>query len=223
MSESFHGLVVIGMIGLAAVALARQCRKPTWLVGRLFAHLMNSSHLAVTTWGLKHVPFEPHSAILDVGCGGGRTIQQLLTLAPLGRVHGIDCSEASVAVARRFNAPAIAAGRADVRRGSVSSLPFPPGTFDVITAVETHYYWPDLKKCLGEFRRVLKPGGCFAIIAESYCGKRFDLVDRVAMRLLGGTLLTTSQHRDTLLAAGFSNVEIVEDAHRGWICALGRG
>ncbi len=223
MTESTLGtLVMFGLIGLVSVTIARQCRKPTWLVGRLFARMMNSSHLSVTMWGLTHVPFEPHFTVLDAGCGGGRTIQQLLALAPHGKIYGIDYSEASVAVAKRLNASAITAGIADIRLAPISTLPFPPETFDVVTAVETHYYWPSLKSALEEVRRVLKPGGRFAIIAESYVGKRLDVVDRFVMRLLGGMLLTPTQHREALIAAGFTDVEVVEDRRQGWICAMGR-
>jgi hypothetical protein len=41
------------------------------------------------------------------------------------------------------------------------------------------------------------------------------------MRLLGGTLLTTRAHRDALVAAGYSNVEVFEERRRGRICAVG--
>jgi SAM-dependent methyltransferase len=220
--STLQGLFVITLTALAAVALARQCRKPTWWPGRLVARIMNSSHAEVTTWGLKHIPFERHFTILDVGCGGGRTIQQLLALAPEGKVYGIDYADASVTVATKINASSIVAGFVDVRRGSVSNLSFPPHTFDVVTAVETHYYWPDLEADLKEVRRVLKPGGRLAIIAESYRSKRFDVAERFAMYLLAGTLLTPNEHREALIAAGYAEVEVFEESRRGWICALGR-
>lgn len=220
-ASTLQVLLVLGLIVLASVTLARQCRKPTWWPGRLFAHVMNTSHLGVTTWGLKHIPFERHFTVLDVGCGGGRTIQQLLACAPTGRVYGVDYAEASVAVATKTNASAIAAGLVDIRRGSVSNLPFPSQMFDVVTAIETHYYWPDLEADLREVRRVLKPAGWMVIIAESYRGKRFDIADRLAMRLLSGRLLTKTQHRESLIAAGFAAVEIFEEVQQGWICAVG--
>ena len=212
---------MVSLIVLTAVGLARQCRKPTWWPGLEFAHLMNSSHAGVTTWGLQHVQFEQHFTILDVGCGGGRTLQRLLALSPAGKVYGLEHADASVAVATKANASSIAAGSVEVRRGSVSNLPFAAHTFDVVTAVETHYYWPDLVRDLEEVRRVLKPGGRVAIIAESYRGKRLYVADRFAMRLLGGTLLTAREHREALIAAGYAEVEIFEDSRRGWLCAVG--
>lgn len=211
----------IGIGALASVALARQCRKPVWWPGQLFAHVMNRSHRSLTEWGLTHVTVGPRDTILDVGCGGGKTIQRLLELAPEGKVYGVDYSAASVAVAKRTNAVPIAAGRAEVQQASVSNLPFPSRTFDVVTAVETHYYWPDLQVDLEEIRRVLKPGGRVVIIAEAYRGKRFGAVDVAAMRVIGAGLLTIDQHRDTLVAAGFATADVFEERKRGWMCAVG--
>jgi len=51
-----------------------------------------------------------------------------------------------------------------------SRLSFSDGAFDVITAVETHFWWPALPTDLREVLRVLKPGGRLIIIAEVYKG-----------------------------------------------------
>jgi len=56
----------------------------------------------------------------------------------------------------------------DIRQGSVSAMPFTDEIFDAVTAVETHYYWPNLVSDLKEVRRVLRPGDRLAIIAEAY-------------------------------------------------------
>ena len=45
-------------------------------------------------------------------------------------------------------------------------LPYEDGKFDLVTAVETVYFWPNLPDCLQEVRRVLKQGGKFAILVE---------------------------------------------------------
>ena len=49
----------------------------------------------------------------------------------------------------------------------MSQLPFPAGTFDVVTAVETHFWWPNLPTDMREVFRVLKTGGKLIVIAES--------------------------------------------------------
>ena len=81
-----------------------------------------------------------NATILDVGCGGGETVRKLAALAPEGNVIGLDYSAASVAVSRETNAQEIESGRVQIEQGSVAVLPFSDGTFDIVTAVETHYY-----------------------------------------------------------------------------------
>src|SRR5450432_3149598 len=139
--------------------LLKQCSKPNGWLGRLNLLSMNRLHSKVTEWGLKHISIQSHDTILDVGCGGGMTIAGLAAIATEGKTYGVDYSEESVAVARRENQQSIEACRVEVRQAPVSHLPFPDRMFDLVTAVETHYYWPDLNADMQEILRVLKPGG----------------------------------------------------------------
>src|SRR5205085_3526601 len=107
----------------AADKVIAQCRKPSGLFGRLVLWDMNRHHSKLTDWGLSHVSIKPNDTILDVGCGGGRTINKLAPMASGGKVYGIDYSGDSVAAARRINARLIDIGRADIQQGSVSHLP----------------------------------------------------------------------------------------------------
>jgi ubiquinone/menaquinone biosynthesis C-methylase UbiE len=143
--------------------LMQQVRKPNGWLGRRLVRAMSLSHAAMTDWGLQQLTVAKNASVLDVGCGGGRTVGKLAALAPEGRVVGLDYSATSVAVARDTNAGAIQAGRVEIEQGSVAALPFPDGTFDIVTAVETHYYWPNLAANVREVFRVTKPGGTFAL------------------------------------------------------------
>jgi len=51
---------------------------------------MNASHSNLTDWGLQHVSIANHYTILDVGCGGGRTVSKLAAMATQGKVYGVD-------------------------------------------------------------------------------------------------------------------------------------
>jgi ubiquinone/menaquinone biosynthesis C-methylase UbiE len=130
---------------------------------------MNARHSEVTDWGLAHISIGRHYTILDVGCGGGRTLSKLAR-ATEGKVYGIDYSEESVAASKRTNARWIDMGRVEVRHGAVSQLPFRDGMFDLVTAVETHFWWPNLPMDLREVLRVLTAGGMLIVIAEVYKG-----------------------------------------------------
>jgi ubiquinone/menaquinone biosynthesis C-methylase UbiE len=185
---------------------------------------MNSSHSKLTDWGLEHIPMENHRAILDVGCGGGRTVSKLASIAKQAKVYGIDYSEESVAVTKRTNAQWIGLGRVEVQHGSVSLLPFPEGMFDLVTAVETHFWWPNLPGDMREVFRVLKPGGSLIIIAEVYKGAN-NMASKLAEKYAsqtGMTLLSVDEHRELFISAGYSNVQAIEERGKGWICGLGR-
>lgn len=207
---------------VAIIVVTGQCRKPTWWPGRLFLWIMNRRHTGVTSWGLEYVTIDKDFTILDVGCGGGQTVQTLAGIASEGKVYGIDYSAESVATSRRTNARLIEAGRVDIRQGTVSRLPYADGMFNVVTAIETHYYWPDPVADMREILRVLKPGGRFVLIAETYRGERFDAVFRPAMKLLRATYLTVDEHKDLLVSAGYSEVEVFEQRKKGWLCGVGR-
>jgi ubiquinone/menaquinone biosynthesis C-methylase UbiE len=162
--------------------------------------------------------------ILDVGCGGGRTVSKLAAIATEGKVYGVDYSEESVAASKRINARRIDAGRVEIWQGSVSQLPFADGMFDLVTGVETHFWWPDLPGDMREVVRVLKPGGTLVLIAEVYGRsktKTGQLAEKYASRT-GLRLLNVEEHRKLLEEAGCSDVRIIEERGKGWICAIGR-
>ncbi len=201
-----------------------QCSKPTGWLGRFTLWRMNSSHSKLTDWGLAHISIGKHYAILDVGCGGGRTLSKLAAIAAQGKVYGVDYSEESVAASKSINAQSIAAGRVEVRQGSVSQLPFSDSMFDLVTAVETHFWWPDLHTDMREIFRVLKPGGKFIIIAEVYRGANTmasKLAEKYASRT-GMTLLSVDEHRELFANGGYSDVQVIEKHGKGWICGIGR-
>lgn len=205
----------------AMIYVIGQARKPDRLLGRLFASMMNSSHSGLTDWGLTHVAIGRRFTILDVGCGGGKTIEKLAAVASEGRVYGVDYAAGSVAASRSKNAALIKAGRVRIEQASVSQMPFDADEFDLVTAVETQYYWPDL---LGDMRgilRVLKPGGTLVVIAESYKGGSNELVQRPVMKLLGASNLSVDDQRDLFERAGFCDIDVIEEKAKGWICASG--
>lgn len=183
---------------------------------------MNFSHSDLTDWGLQHVPIEKGFSILDVGCGGGRTLEKLAAMAADGAIHGIDYASGSIAASRARNAALIKKGRVQIQRASVSQLPFADNQFDLVTAVETQYYWPDLPKDMGEILRVLKPGGRLIVIAEHYGGGKFDSLQRPAMKLLRSSLLSLEDHRTLFSNVGYVEVRIFEEKTKGWFCGVGR-
>lgn len=200
--------------------LLSQSGKPRGRFGRFLVRGMNFGHSGLTRWGLAKVEIRDNATVLDIGCGGGRALERLASLASLGKVVGIDYSEDSVAVARKRNQRLIATGRVEVLHGSVSSMPFPDATFDCVSAVETYYFWPDIAADLAEVRRVMKPSGQMVIIAGMYRGSRFDKRNMRLIRAGGMRCFSVQEFEETLQDAGFSAVAVSVEPRKGWVCVV---
>jgi ubiquinone/menaquinone biosynthesis C-methylase UbiE len=102
--------------------LMGQFRRPTGRRGRFVAALMNRGHKPLTLWGLTHVNIESDYVILDVGCGGGKTVNRLAQKVPLGKVFGIDYSADMVEYSKKVNKKLIAEDRVEIVEGSVEKM-----------------------------------------------------------------------------------------------------
>jgi SAM-dependent methyltransferase len=220
MSELLFILIFL-FVWLGVLAyLLNQVRTPSGWIGRAVLRIMNRRHSALTDWGFGQTLIGPQHAILDVGCGGGRSLAKLADLAPQARICGIDHASASVAESRSLNGALIAAGRIEVIRASVQKLPLLDRSFDLAVAIETHYYWPDLIGSLSEVRRVLHPGGVLLLIAESSRSARFGWLHRLAMAPLRATVLGPDEYQQPLTEAGYTEVRVVTHPKRGWVSVL---
>ena len=182
--------------------LFTNCACPQGRMGRAMLKFMNLCHAPLTNWGLKLVDIQDSWTMLDIGCGGGATLQRLLKRSKDAQVYGIDISEESVAKARKVNAEVLDK-QVFVTQGSAEKLPYEDGKFDLVTAVETVYFWPNLPGCIQEVCRVLKQGGKFAILVEVVDGdsKWTSVVE-------GMTAYTPDQLKQLLDDAGFTQTEI---------------
>ena len=91
--------------------------------------------------------------MLDIGCGTGRFLAQL---AEVAKAWGVDPSPEMLEVARSR------AGSAGLKLGSAEQLPFKDGWFERATMwLVAHLV--DRPRAFAEARRVLEPGGRFAV------------------------------------------------------------
>jgi arsenite methyltransferase len=100
---------------------------------------------------------QPGERILDVGCGPGFYVAELLDqVGPQGTVVGIDGSAQMLAVAARR-----CEGRPNVsfQEGDATSLPVAGESFDAALCVQVLEYVAKPGVALAEMHRALKPGG----------------------------------------------------------------
>ena len=127
---------------------------------------MNRVHAPVRELGFRHAGWKRGMKILDLGCGGGATIEEMLKLSWDSRICGLDHSATAVEQTKKRNASYLGT-RVQVVQGDVGDLPWEGKSFDLVTAVETVYFWPDMDQAFREIYRVLKPGGKCLVVCES--------------------------------------------------------
>lgn len=197
-----------------------QFRKPTGTVGHDVVEGMNRSHYELTTWGLQQVQIHPQGTILDIGCGGGITVERLTALAPESTVYGVDHSLDCVHWASERNRAQVESGRVHILQASVEKLPFDDASFDKILAVETVYFWPDLAQNITEVARVTKPGGQFVIINECYASEQFRERNQRWADTCGMRILSPEETETLLKQSGFARVETFLQEEQNWICSV---
>lgn len=85
-------------------------------------------------------------------------------------------------------------------------MPFDDNSFDIVTAFETIYFWPDIEKCFGEVKRVLKPGGIFLIGMESNGSD--NLVMKVSEKLIDMTVYNDDEVSQFLKNNDYSEITV---------------
>jgi ubiquinone/menaquinone biosynthesis C-methylase UbiE len=191
--------------------IARQSRCPSGWIGEIVARVMSLETRAVNALALSRLPLEAGDAVLEVGCGHGRTLAKLAARVGGGFVAGIDPSEVMVRLATRRMKSAIACGHASVHTAEAGRMPF-----EAALAVHVLYFWSRPEEELHEIRRVLRPGGVLLL------GFRPDGPETRAS--VPGSIyhLRSVEEVEKLLAeAGFEVDRVIEDASP-FVCVTAR-
>jgi ubiquinone/menaquinone biosynthesis C-methylase UbiE len=94
--------------------------------------------------------------VLEAGCGTGLLLEHAARFASYAA--GVDLSAGMLARARDRGL--------DVSQGSVTALPYPDASFDVVYSVKVLAHVEDIRGALAELGRVTAPGG--HVLAEFY-------------------------------------------------------
>ena len=170
---------------------------------------------------------KPGSRILDVATGTGVVaLAASQAVGATGRVMGIDLAEQMLARAeqkiRKFGIANV-----DLHVMDATHLDFRSAYFDFVTCGFALFLLPDMQAALGEWRRVLKPGG--RLIFSSFGQHAFQPMVEVLLRQLSESGVESASDRPVaaerlsdpqkcralLAAAGYADI-IVESQQFGF-------
>ena len=122
--------------------------------------------MSLTTIDFARFKLQPGDRVLDLGCGEGRHAITAY-LDQKVRVVGLDLSLTDLGTAQErfgeFRNPDDDGRSLNFTCASGLSLPFEDGSFDKVICAEVLEHIPDYQSVLREIKRVLKPGGQFAV------------------------------------------------------------
>lgn len=98
----------------------------------------------------------PLGKVLDVGCGTGALLEQLLKVhsGSSNQFFGLDLSNKMLEMAE-----ARLLGKATLVQGDAERLPFMDSSFDTVLCCDSFHHYPNPQQAILEFYRVIKPNG----------------------------------------------------------------
>lgn len=99
--------------------------------------------------------------VLDVGCGKGRYLRNLIQDEPENQYYAMDLS------AKVMGFIAFGQGQINKKQGSLTRIDYPDDYFDVVYTCEALEHAVDIKNAIKELARVTKKGGKIVIIDKN--------------------------------------------------------
>jgi SAM-dependent methyltransferase len=153
---------------------------------------------------------DSESHVLEVACGSGGPA--LFMARETGcRVTGVDLHDAGIAAANAAAAEQGLSGQARfMQTDAREPLPFEDASFDAVLCIDSINHMYDRSRVLGEWHRVLRPGGRVLFtdpITITGMIRREEMVAR--SQGMGEFVFTAPGHDEMLLqAAGFEDIEV---------------
>ena len=209
----------------ASVEYARSIRTPTLSKheadtrNRFDAWSESSAFRRIRPWltyvqgqVLDQVDWGGVSHVLDVACGDGWAVHQAAQRLGAGKGKLACGCDISGGMLRQRGAVNLRPAEAHLLVASAQALPYRSDSFDVIMCTAAFHHFPLPLQALGEFRRVLRPGG-LALIADTCRDQSLGtwVWDRLHRWFEKGHVkyYRTDELRNLLADAGFEPVRMV--------------
>jgi len=154
--------------------------------------------------------------VLDVGCGPGVLLATLAVNYPELRLAGLDIAPEMIRVAtERLGA------RAEIKLGDAESLPWEDATFDYVFCVDSFHHYPNPKRALSEFHRVLTRKGLVVLADPTVPSPVRDVLNSLVRFLHMGDMRIYDKRDLTNLfdSCGFQSIDWRPEGSWGFVAS----
>lgn len=107
----------------------------------------------------RYVSLKKNAKILDIGCGKGRYLKNLVKEFPYNQYNAVDLS---IKVMKFLDMPLI-----EKRQGTLTNIPYEDSTFDIVYTCEALEHAVDIESAVKEMARVTKNGGIIIVVDKN--------------------------------------------------------
>lgn len=182
--------------------IASQCGNPRGVIGRIMTWSMNRANNVMYKGIVSELNIRDSLRILDIGFGNGY-LEKLIMKKGKCNIEGIDISEDMVNAATNNNRKYVEDGYIKFGIGDCCSMDYEDESFDVVTTMNTIYFWNQTDKGMSEIFRVLKPGGVFYNASLTK-----ENLDKVFYTKSGFKKFNEDEYKKLGINAGFTKVDI---------------
>lgn len=186
----------------------RQAASPHGAFGWILGKIWRWEHRLVNQHTLALLAIEPNQNVLELGCGSGAALAEVVVRARGGHAVGLDVSTTMVALATNRNEKAVASGSASIRLIDGVNLGLQPRSFDRAFSVHTLYFWRDPARILRQLRESLRSHGCLVL---AFRPEAPDIPER--FRSATYRFYTEAEVAELLREAGFTEIQLVRAAN----------
>ncbi len=139
--------------------VAQQLRKPQGEFGIKIAENMNHTNKEMYDLMFESLVITEQANVLEIGFGNGFFFPKYIDKNPSATLFGVDFSEEMCLLAAEKNKQLVEEKKLTLFCEDAQSLPFEDNFLDVITTLNTIYFWKNTQEYFQELYRVLKPNG----------------------------------------------------------------
>jgi cyclopropane fatty-acyl-phospholipid synthase-like methyltransferase len=139
--------------------IANQFRRPRGILGLIAAGMMKTPNQEPYDKIIELLDVRNGDQLLEIGCGPGRGIKQIVDKKTDCKIDAIDFSMLMVKKAASNNKTAVDEKRVTLIYGDFTEYDFKDRRYSKIFAINVIYFWKELKPVFNKLFNLLKSGG----------------------------------------------------------------